>query len=121
MNFEQLFVDPRGRAPREAFVPALLVVVAVTLFYAFLVKGRTAQFCLLVLVYPALVLHARRLHDMGRSAWLLIVPAALLLFAFAIRLEYLSLGPRVDGLLPAAALAVSAGFALWCTVGRSRA
>jgi hypothetical protein len=30
-------------------------------------------------------------------------------------------GPQVDGMLPAAALAVSAGFALWCTVGRTRA
>lgn len=120
MTFDQLFVDPRGRAPRDAFVPALLVVVAVTLFYAFLVRGRTAQFCLLVLLYPAVVLHARRLHDMGHSAWLLAVPTTLLLVSFGIWLKHVSLGAQLDAVVPTAALVASAATALWCAVGRSR-
>jgi uncharacterized membrane protein YhaH (DUF805 family) len=120
MTFDRLFVDPRGRAPRDAFVPALLVVVAVTLFYAFLVRGRTAQFCLLVLLYPAFVLHAKRLHDMGRSAWLLALPTALLLLAFGIWLKYVSLGAQLDAVVPTVALVVATATALWCAVGRSR-
>jgi hypothetical protein len=63
-NYDSLFASPNGRASRAQFLPALIVLVAVVVFYAFMVKGRTATFCLLVLVYPGLMLHARRLHDM---------------------------------------------------------
>jgi uncharacterized membrane protein YhaH (DUF805 family) len=90
-------------------------------FYAFLVTGRTAQFCLLVLLYPGIVLHARRLHDMGRSAWPLFIPGALMVVAFAIWLHYVSLGVRFDAVLPMIALVVVAGFAAWGCVGKSRA
>ncbi len=58
---------PGGRTSRGQFVPALLTLLAVVVFYVFLVKGRTAQWCMLVLLFPAIVLHARRLHDMGSS------------------------------------------------------
>jgi len=102
-------------------VPALIVLIAAVVFYAFLVKGRTATFCLLVLMYPGLTLHARRLHDMGRSGWLLAVPALLLLCAFAIWLKYASFGTRADTVLPMIALLVAAAFALWGAAGRSQA
>jgi len=120
MNYDSLFADPRGRTSRARFVPALLVLLAAILFYAFLVKGRTAQFCLLVLLYPALVLHARRLHDMGRSAWLLVVPAVLLVAMFGARLQYFSFGETGDAAVAALALAASAGVALWGCLGRGR-
>jgi uncharacterized membrane protein YhaH (DUF805 family) len=118
--YEILFVHANGRTSRAQFVPALVTFLAVVVFYAYLVKGRTAIFCLLVLLYPALILHARRLHDMGRSAWLLVVPAVLMLVAFSIWLKYASLGTRLDAVVPMAALAVSAGFALWGCLGRTR-
>ena len=117
MNFDLLFVDPRGRTPRAQFVPALLVLIAAVLFYAFVVKGRTAQFCLLTLLYPALVLHARRLHDMGHGAWSLVVPAVLLIAMFGTRLDYFTFGSSADAIVTWLALAVSAAFALWCCVG----
>lgn len=120
MTFEQLFVDPRGRTSRAAFVPALVVVIAVVVFYSWLVRGRTGLFCLLVLVYPAAVLHARRLHDMTRSGWWLAVPLGLLLVSFGIWLKYLSLGPQLDAVLPRAAIALCAAVALWCALGRGR-
>ena len=119
MTFEQLFVDPRGRTSRGAFLPALLVIIAVVLFYALLARGRTGQFCLLVLVYPAAVLHARRLHDMGRSSWLLAPALALLLLSFAIWLKYLDLGEPINAALPAAALSLCSALALWCALGRN--
>lgn len=121
MNFESLFVNPDGRTPRSEFVPALIVLLLVVLFYAVLVKGRTGTFCLLVLLYPGLMLHARRLRDMGRSAWLLVVPAVLLLAAFAIWLKYASFGGSLDGSVPLVALVVAAAFALWGSIAPTRA
>ena len=121
MNFESLFVNPNGRTSRGEFVPALITLLAVVAFYAFLVTGRTAQWCLLVLVFPGVILHARRLHDMGHTAWLLIVPGVLMLVAFAIWLHIVSLGAQLDAAVPLVALAVSAGFALWGCVGSGQA
>ncbi len=121
MDFDTLFVNASGRTSRGRFIPALLTLLAVVLFYAFIVKGRTATFCLLVLMFPAIVLQARRLHDMGRSAWLLVVPAVLMLLAFGIWLKYLSFGAQVDGLLRTIALIASGAVALWCAVGGSQA
>lgn len=120
MTYDALFASPGGRTARGQFLAALIVLVAVILFYAFLVTGRTATFCMLVLMYPGLVLLARRLHDMGRSAGLLVVPALPLLAAFAIWLKYASFGEPVDRMLPMIALVVAAAFALWGAVGKSR-
>src|SRR5688572_13825678 len=96
MNFESLFVNPNGRTPRGEFVAALAILVAVVLFYKYLVTGRTAQFCLAVMIFPGFILHARRLHDMGYSALLLIVPTALMIVAFAIWLKLVTLGAQLD-------------------------
>ena len=121
-SFDRLFVQGGGRSSRSEFIPALITLVAVALFYTFVVTGRNAEWCALVLVYPGVVLHARRLHDMGHSAWPLIVPAALLVLAFAIWLHIVSLGAQLDSALPIVALVVAAGFALWgCFGGESGA
>jgi len=120
-SFDSLFVSPKGRASRDQFVPALITLVAVILFYGYLVTGRTAVWCLLMLLFPGVVLHARRLHDMGRSAWLLLVPVVLMVVAFAIWLHILSFGTRLDAALPVIALVVCAGVALWCCIGKGQA
>jgi uncharacterized membrane protein YhaH (DUF805 family) len=117
MSFDTLFVNPKGRTSRGQFVPALITLVLVVVFYAFLVKGRTAQWCQLVLVFPAVVLHARRLHDMGHGAWLLLAPTILVVVAIAIWLGIVSLGAQLDAAVPLTALVVSAGFALWGCMG----
>jgi uncharacterized membrane protein YhaH (DUF805 family) len=119
-SFDSQFVSPKGRTSRGQFVPALITLVAVILFYTFLVGGRTGEWCLLMLLFPGVVLHARRLHDMGRSAWLLLVPAVLMVAAFAIWLHILSLGAQLDAAVPLVALVVSAGFALWGCIGRGQ-
>ena len=120
MNYETLFVNPNGRTPRAEYVPALLTVLAAIAFFAFVVTGRTAQFCMLVLMYPAFVLLARRVRDMGYSAWLVLLPMALTLASFAIQLDYLSLDTALGGPLPWLSLAVSAAFLLWSCVSPSR-
>jgi uncharacterized membrane protein YhaH (DUF805 family) len=121
MTFESLFVNANGRTARGQFVAALITLLAVVAFYAFLVTGRTAQWCLLVLLFPAVMLHARRLHDMGHTAWLLLAPGVLMVAAFAIWLRIVSLGARFDAAVPLTALAVSAGFALWGCIGKGQA
>jgi uncharacterized membrane protein YhaH (DUF805 family) len=120
-NFDSLFVNPRGRTSRGQFVGGLVVVIAVLAFYAYSVTGLTAHWCMLMVVFSAVMLHARRLHDMGRSAWPLLVPAVLSLGAFAVWLRLASFGAQADAALPGAALFVSAGFALWGSLGKGQA
>jgi len=120
MNYDTLFVNPNGRTSRALYVPALITVLAVTAFYEFVVTGRTAQFCMLVLLYPTFVLLARRLHDMGYTAWLVVCPLVLMLTTYAIQLGYFSLGDAIDGVLPWIALAVTALFMLWGCVSQSK-
>jgi len=120
-SYDVLFVSPSGRTSRGQFVPALITLLAVAAFYIYLVTGRNAQWCVVFLLIPAIGLHARRLHDMGYSAWLLLVPGALMLAAFAIWLGIFSLGTSLDRAVPLIALLVSAGFALWGCIGKGQA
>lgn len=120
MNYESVYVNPNGRTSRADFIPALITVAAAIAFFGYLVGGRTATFCMLVLLYPTFVLLARRLQDMGYSALLLLVPLALSLASFGVMLDYLSLGETLDNVLPWAALAVTAAFALWGCVSRKQ-
>jgi uncharacterized membrane protein YhaH (DUF805 family) len=119
MNFESLFANPNGRTSRGEFAPALITLLAVVVFYVFLVTGRTAQWCVFVLLFPAFVLHARRLRDMGHSPWLLLAPVLLMIGAFAIWLHIASFGAQLDAAIPVVALAVSAGFALWGCIAKA--
>ena len=119
MNFDTLFVNPAGRTARNQFIGALVTLLAAFAFYYFLVPGRNSQWVQLVLLFPAIVLHARRLHDMGRAAWPLLVPAALIL---ATAWLYLFVpGSEAKGIVRAAALIVSAGFVVWGLIGKGQA
>ncbi len=120
MIFESLFVNPNGRTSRGQFIAGLITLLAVVAFYALLVKGRTAQWSMLVLLFPAVILHVRRMHDMGRTAWLLLAPALLMVAAFAIWLRVASFGAQLDAFVPLIALAVSAGFAIWGCIAKGQ-
>ena len=118
MTYETLYANPIGRTARGPFVLALIILLAVAAFYYYLVKGLNGEWVLFTLLFPAFVLHARRLHDMGQTAWLLIVPGALLGAA---------IWPHTDSRgayevpLTLAALAIAACFALWCCVAKGQA
>jgi uncharacterized membrane protein YhaH (DUF805 family) len=120
-SFDFLYVNPNGRTSRGQFVAGLVVLLAVAAFYAFVVKGLTAHWCLLMLVFPGVILHARRLHDMGHSAWLVLVPALLTVAAFAGWLHVLAFSAPFNTALPLAALVVSASFSIWGCVGPGQA
>jgi uncharacterized membrane protein YhaH (DUF805 family) len=118
LNHDALFVNPVGRSAREPYVPALLTVLAAMAFFGYFVTGRTAQFCMLVLLYPAFVLLARRLQDMGTPLLLVLVPLLPMLAVFAVLLGYFTLGGTAGTVLPWAALAIVAAFATWGGTGK---
>jgi len=119
MNFDTLFVNWAGRTARNQYIGALITVLAALAFYYFRVPGRNSEWVQLVFLYPAAVLVARRLHDMGRSAWPLIVPVALV-----IAMAYLYLYvPTFEAKTTVkwAAIIVSAAFMVWGLIGKSQA
>jgi uncharacterized membrane protein YhaH (DUF805 family) len=119
MNFDTLFVNPAGRTARGQFVGALVTLLAAFAFYYFLVPGRNSQWVQLTLLFPAIVLHARRLHDMGLAAWPLLAPAALIV---ATAWLYLFVpGAEAKGIVAVAAVVVSAGFIVWGLLGKGQA
>lgn len=67
-SFDGLFASPSGRTSPGHFTAGLITILAVVVFYERLVGGVTAHWCLLMLVFPAFVLSARRLNDMRSSS-----------------------------------------------------
>ena len=120
-SWNTLFVHPNGRTSRGHFLGALLPLAVIVLSYTYSGPDLYAPWAVLVLLYPAVVLHVRRLHDMGRTGWLVLVPAALTVVAMGIWAERISLGTQLDVLVPLAALVVFLGFALWGCIARGQA
>ncbi len=121
-SWNTLFVQPDGRTARGHFLAALLPLALAVLWYAS--KGPAvdvAPWGVLVLLYPAIVLHVRRLHDMGRTGWLMLLPAVLTVVAMGIWTHRISLGTQLDAAVPLAALVVFVGFALWGCIARGQA
>jgi uncharacterized membrane protein YhaH (DUF805 family)/uncharacterized membrane protein YphA (DoxX/SURF4 family) len=121
-SWNTLFVQPGGRTSRGTFLAALIPLVLAVLWYAS--KGPAvdvAPWGVLVLAYPAVVLHVRRLHDMGRTGWLMLVPTVLTVAAMLIWGHRLSLGVQLDAAIPLAALVAFVGFALWGCIARGQA
>jgi uncharacterized membrane protein YhaH (DUF805 family) len=116
MNFEALYVNPNGRTAKTQYVAALIVLLAAAAFYYFLVFGRTGQFALLMLLYPALVLHARRLHAMGKSGWIVLIAGALL--AATAWLHLSGQGGDAVSFVTGAAAGVSAALIAWSLLGK---
>lgn len=119
-GYDSVFVNPTGRSSRGEFVGAVITLLAVFAFYYFLVPaGRNGEWCRLVLLFPGVVLLARRLHDMGRSAWPLLVPAALII---ATAWLYLFVpDAQAKGAVAVAAFVVCAGFIVWGLIGKGQA
>ena len=119
--WDTLFVHSKGRTSRGHFIGALIPLALVVWWYAQANPLVYPQWSLLVLLFPAIVLHARRLHDMGHNAWLLSVPAVLTIAAMMIWDHRLDLGAQLNSAVPLAALIVFAGIALWGCIGKGRA
>ena len=120
MTYEQLYTYPTGRTSRAAFTGALIVLLAAVVFYVLLANpGLNKDWVLTTLMLPALALHARRLHDMGQTAWLLLAPAIADGFAMGLYMvkakSDLALGVTL------AAVVITVGFMAWGVTGKSQA
>ena len=120
MSWDDLFVHINGRTPRGEFIGAVIPLALVVGWYAQANPGAYPQWSLLTLLYPAIVLIARRLHDLGHSGWPLIGPTLLTIPAMMIWDKRLDLGPQLNFAMPLAALAVFVGFVLWGCIGRGK-
>jgi uncharacterized membrane protein YhaH (DUF805 family) len=73
MNWKELFLVPQGRAGRPAFlIGAAALIVAGMVLNLLPLLGPLAG---LALIYPWTCLTVKRLHDFGRSGWLVLIPA----------------------------------------------
>jgi hypothetical protein len=117
-TFHSVYVDVGASTARGPYIAALVTLLVAVWFYAYLVTGRTAIYCMLVLMIPGTILLNGRLRDMGRKASLLILPASLLLCAFAIWLKLVEPVGWLGHAVPGTALVVTAAIAAWgCLAG----
>jgi uncharacterized membrane protein YhaH (DUF805 family) len=119
VSYESRFANPNGRTSRSDFIGALVPLLAATALYFFLVKGRNGEWVLATLLFPGTVLLARRLHDMGHTAWLLLIPNAL--NVTALWLHFYRHGSELQPAVTLAALVVSTAFFVWGIAGKGQA
>ena len=129
MDWQALFLSPRGRIGRQSF----WIGFAITFVASLLVNTIPflGQLLGLLLIWPMIAIHAKRLHDIGHSAVLLLVPfgISLVCMVMAIILGGTALFAAsandmdgisiLAGLLPALgimglAMLVGLAFLLWC-------
>ena len=120
MNYDDLYVNPNGKTSRAHYVPAMITVLAAIGFYVWLVPSLLAIFVIFTLLYPAFVLLARRVRDMGYSVWLVLLPLALMIATFWNQFGYISLSDSIAGILKWAAYVVFAAFVIWGCLRPSR-
>ena len=121
MNFETLYANPMGRTARGPYVGALITVLAAAAFYLLLANpGLNREWVLVTLLFPGMVLNARRLHDMGQSAWLLLAPAVLIAAAVTMHMTHRKLELPMQPAVALAAYGVCAGFIAWGLLGKGQ-
>lgn len=121
-SYDKTYARPTGRTSQHNYAIALLPLAAAAAFYLFLARtGLNGQWVLATLLYPGIVLNARRLHDMGQTAWFLIVPAVLDIAAASVHFgNALHLTNINVPWLPWVAVVVSVAFTLWALVGKGQ-
>lgn len=112
-SWNQTFAWATGRTSQMNYIKALIPLVLAAAFYTFLAKtGRNGEWVLATLLYPGFVLVAGRLHDMGRTAWLLAVPAAIDIVALGLHF-FGDAKAAITADIGIAAYVVSAAFLVW--------
>jgi uncharacterized membrane protein YhaH (DUF805 family) len=124
MDWQSLFLSSNGRIGRQTFwIGFAIVFVSSIVLNMVPVLGQLAA---LALLWPQVCIHAKRLHDMGYSGWLMLIPfgVSVLAAGFAVATGgaamfsgtgYEALGAAMGAVLLAFAVAflVGLGFLLW--------
>jgi uncharacterized membrane protein YhaH (DUF805 family) len=118
MSYQTTYASPFGRLSRGNYIVALIILLLVAAFYYQFSKGRNGEWVQATLLYPAFVMLARRLHDMGQTAWLLVLPLApTVVFLW---LHFYSAGSQLLTPLSWASAGLGALFLLWGIVGKGQ-
>ncbi len=115
-SYDELFTSYLGSTSRQLYSPAIITALAAMGFFGYFVAGRTADFCMLVIVYPLYTVLTRRVRDMGQSPWLLFAPLMLVVLAFDVKLDYFSMGELLDGMIDWLAIVATLTFVIWAGV-----
>lgn len=82
MDWQLLFLSPEGRISRQPFWIGFAILFVGGFVLQFIpVIG---QFIGMLLIYPWVCLYSKRLHDMGKSGWLQLIPFGVLILATVI-------------------------------------
>ncbi|WP_257457896.1 DUF805 domain-containing protein [Archangium lipolyticum] len=94
MDWKTLFLTPEGRIGRRDFwIGFLIVMVASTVLQIIPFIG---QLLGLLLVWPQICIHSKRLHDMGKSAWLMLAPFIVSGICFALSTRTRSMARMIE-------------------------
>ena len=117
MNWQTLLLSPEGRISQKDFWIGVLVLVCLWLVSHFL--HVLAPLIWLLLVYPWVCIYAKRLHDFGKSGWLVLLPIVVGIGALCLGLLFGGLGAIgalvaifTNGAEPSAWAAVFAGLGI---------
>ena len=114
MDWQTLFLKADGRIGKRDFWIGFAILFAVG-FVAGLIPI-IGQIIALVLIYPWVCVYAKRLHDMGKTAWLILVPFGVGIVAMVVGLMsggMAMMGMGAAGTDAAAANAAMAGLGMF--------
>ncbi len=126
MKLHTLLLTPFGRIGRGAFWIGFAIVMVLSIAVN-LIPGPVGHLLGFVLLWPQVCIHAKRLHDMGRTAWWMLVPAVVLIVcgvaSYALVFSETGGGSPTAIVPMAVALVCGVGFLLWVglTPGSSQA
>ena len=116
MELKSLLLTPRGRIGRGAFWIGFAIVMVLSLVLN-MIPGVVGHLLGFVLLWPQVCVHAKRLHDMGRTAWWMLVPAVVLLVCgaatYVLAFSETGHGGSAATVPLAVAIVCGVGFLLW--------
>jgi uncharacterized membrane protein YhaH (DUF805 family) len=82
MDIQRLFLKADGRIGRGEFWTGFLILFVLGIVVHFI--PMIGQIISIVLIYPWVCLYSKRLHDMGKSGWLQLIPFAVWIVAIIV-------------------------------------